>query len=72
VPVPPASPAAGRTLAELDLRRSIGIAVAAVRRGATLFPNPEAEFLLQQGDVLIVAGARAALESFERAMLSPA
>ena len=66
------TPIAGATLAGADLRRKWGVAVVGVKRAGRVLPNPEAEFLLQAGDVLIVAGARSALESFERAMLSPA
>ena len=65
VAVPAASPASGRTLAELDLRRSTGIAVAAVRRGESLFPNPEASLRLEAGDVLVVLGTPPQLERFE-------
>jgi voltage-gated potassium channel len=72
VPVPPASPAAGRTLAELDLRRSTGIAVAAVRRGATLFPNPEASLRLEAGDMLVVLGTPPQLGRFEEMMTAGA
>lgn len=61
----PASPAVGRTLAELDLRRRWGVGVAAVRRGESLFPNPEADLRLEAGDTLVVLGTRAQLESFE-------
>jgi voltage-gated potassium channel len=65
VALPAASQAAGRTLAELDLRRRLGVAVAAVRRGDTLFPNPEATLRLEAGDVLVVLGTPPQLESFE-------
>ncbi|HEX6853244.1 MAG TPA: potassium channel protein [Candidatus Polarisedimenticolaceae bacterium] len=66
------TPISGTTLAGADLRRKWGVAVVGVKRAGRVIPNPEADFRLQEGDVLIVAGARAALESFERAMLSPA
>ncbi len=72
VPVPAASAVAGRTLAELDLRRSTGIAVAAVRRGATLFPNPEASLRLEAGDVLVVLGTPPQLGRFESLMTAGA
>jgi voltage-gated potassium channel len=65
VGIPAASPAAGRTLAELDMRRRTGIAVTAVRRGDALFPNPEASLRLEAGDVLVVLGTPPQLESFE-------
>lgn len=61
----PASPAAGRTLTELDLRHRWGVAVAAVRRGESLFPNPEPTLRLEAGDTLVLLGTRAQLESIE-------
>jgi len=60
-----ANPAVGHTLSELDLRRRLGVAVAAVRRGEALFPNPESSLRLEGGDVLVVLGTRKQLESFE-------
>ncbi len=61
----PSSAAVGRTLAELDLRRRWGVAVAAVRRGESMFPNPEAGLRLEAGDTLVVLGTRSQLEGFE-------
>ncbi|MEW6365436.1 MAG: potassium channel protein [Acidobacteriota bacterium] len=61
----PTSPLAGRTLAELDLRRKCGVGVVAVRRAESLFPNPEANLKLEGGDVLIVLGTNKQLETFE-------
>lgn len=70
VALPCASQAAGRTLAELDLRRRHGVAVAAVRRGDALFPNPEASLRLEAGDVLVVLGTPPQLESFESVVMA--
>jgi voltage-gated potassium channel len=67
-----ASPAAGRTLTELDMRHRWGVAVAAVRRGDSLFPNPEPTFRLEAGDTLVVLGTRAQLEAFEPVVTAPA
>ena len=59
------SPLVGSTLAEADLRRRCGVGVVAVQRGATLFPNPEPNLALNDGDVLVVLGVRDHLEQFE-------
>lgn len=61
----PSSPLVGSTLAEADLRRRCGIGVVAVRRGPTLFPNPEPNLALHEGDVLVVLGVRDHLQEFE-------
>ena len=59
------SPLVGMTLAEADLRRKCGVGVVAVQRGPTLFPNPEPNLALHEGDVLVVLGVRDHLEEFE-------
>lgn len=59
------SPLVGVTLSEADLRRKCGVGVVAVQRGPTLFPNPEPNLALHEGDVLVVLGVRDHLEEFE-------
>jgi voltage-gated potassium channel len=59
------SPLVGSTLAEADLRRRCGVGVVAVQRGETLFPNPEPNLALNDGDVLVVLGVRDHLDEFE-------
>ncbi len=59
-------PLAGGTLAGADLRRRWGVAVVAVKRGPSLLPSPEPDLALMDGDILVVVGARTALEGFER------
>ncbi len=59
------NPLAGRTLAEVDLRRRCGVGVVAVWRAGTLHPNPEASFRLAAGDTLVVLGTRAQLGDFD-------
>ena len=61
----PTSALVGSTLAEADLRRRCGVGVVAVRRGPTLFPNPEPNLALRADDVLVVLGVRDHLEEFE-------
>ncbi len=66
--LPSASSLAGRTLAELDLRRRWAIGVVAVWRDGNLFPNPEADLELRAGDVLVILGDGAAVKAFEHAV----
>jgi monovalent cation:H+ antiporter-2, CPA2 family len=51
-----ASLAAGRTLADLHLRRRTGASVIAVVRGERSYPNPSPEIDLETGDVLVLVG----------------
>jgi CPA2 family monovalent cation:H+ antiporter-2 len=53
----PAAPLAGKTLAEMELRKQYGITVLAVRRDSEMLFNPEADLKLHANDVLIVLGA---------------
>lgn len=52
----PASPAVGRSLRELDLRRRVGVTVLAVTRGGTSSPNPDPSLAIAAGDLLAVMG----------------
>lgn len=61
----PDGPLTGKTLSEASLRRQWGIAVVAVKRDAALLPNPEPDFSLRAGDVLVVLGRKDKVEAFE-------
>ena len=50
------SPAAERTLRDLDLRSKYGLTVIAVRRGARTMASPAGEFRVEPGDRLVVIG----------------
>ncbi len=63
--VEPKSELAGKTLAELDLRRRYDVTVLAVIRGGEPILNPPGEFSLRPGDQLIVLGTREALSQVE-------
>lgn len=52
------SPVAGQTLAESDLRNVSGVSVLAVQRGIETIPNPEADFRIEPGDILVALGTR--------------
>jgi CPA2 family monovalent cation:H+ antiporter-2 len=51
-----ASPLAGASLAEADLRRSCGVTILAVRRGDVVEPNPDPTVALEAGDALVAFG----------------
>jgi CPA2 family monovalent cation:H+ antiporter-2 len=50
------SPAVGKTLMDLDMRKKHGLTVIAVRRQGTTKGNPAGDFMLQAGDRLIIIG----------------
>ena len=54
--VAPGSPADGKTLADLDLRRRVGLAVIAVQRGGHTEGSPGGDFRLRGGDRLVLIG----------------
>ncbi len=66
------SPAAGRTIRQLDLRRASGATILAVTRGGKPQANPPADMLLKAGDVLVLVGAHAELDSARRLLDPPA
>jgi len=59
---------AGKTLAALDIRKSHGLSVLAIKRpaakGEQLIANPGADTVIQGGDVLLVLGDDAAVRAF--------
>ena len=56
------STAIGRTLAELELRRSTGATVLAIQRGGVLHSNPSGDFCLELSDTLLVLGEPSAID----------
>lgn len=61
-----ASPAVGRTLAELNLRGITGATVLCITRGDAGVLVPSAQEMLRPGDVLALAGSPAAVAAAER------
>jgi TrkA domain protein len=51
-------PVAGRTLGEAKVRQRTGVSVIAVQRGGDTFPNPDADFRVEAGDILVTIGTR--------------
>ena len=56
------SSAIGRSLLELELRRTTGATVLAVQRAGVVHPNPAADFRLERSDVLWVLGEPSAID----------
>jgi CPA2 family monovalent cation:H+ antiporter-2 len=54
--------AVGRSLLELELRRSTGATVLAVQRGTEVHANPAGDFRLELGDIALVVGPPAAID----------
>ena len=51
------APLAGKSLAQMELRKSYGVTVLAIRRDGQMLPNPEPDLKLQVNDLLIVMGS---------------
>jgi CPA2 family monovalent cation:H+ antiporter-2 len=60
--VPDGCPAAGRTVADLDLARRSGAALIAVVRGEESFTNPRPELSIEPGDALVLVGSHGEIE----------
>lgn len=58
------SPLVGKSLAEADVRSATGATVAAVERDDDVVQSPEAEFVAEAGDQLIVVGTGENHEEF--------
>ncbi len=63
VRLPRGSPAIGRSLAEINLRGVTGATVLVIQRGDSGVVVPQADHVLQAGDVLALAGAEHAIAS---------
>lgn len=51
-----ASPAAGRSIGQLEVRKSTGVTIVAVLRDSEHIPNPAADFVFQADDTAVVIG----------------
>lgn len=58
----PGSHAAGKTLAELDLRKATGATVIAIARNGEAVTNPGPDFRIEEGDILVLLGAHKDLD----------
>ena len=61
IEVPPGSPAAGKTLGELNLRGRTGAHVVALSRGQHRDPSPNASTRVEAGDLLALTGSGSAI-----------
>ncbi|OGF98001.1 MAG: hypothetical protein A2Z06_02430 [Candidatus Glassbacteria bacterium RBG_16_58_8] len=64
------SPAAGKTLAQLDLRKRTGATIIAIVHNDRSTANPPADSVLTVGDLLVMMGTHRAMDSVEE-LLSP-
>jgi K+:H+ antiporter len=60
--VQPASPAAGRTIRQLELRRVTGVTIIAIVHAGKPVTNPDPDFEIQAGDILVMLGSHAQLD----------
>ena len=58
----PGSTIVGRTLSEIELRRSTGATVLAVKRGAVVHTSPSGDFCLEVSDTIVVLGEPSAID----------
>lgn len=50
------SPAAGRSIGQLQVRRTTGVTILTILRGGEHVPNPTPDLVLEEGDVAVVVG----------------
>jgi CPA2 family monovalent cation:H+ antiporter-2 len=62
VQIEPGSPAVGRTLKDLDIRKNTNATVIAVARSGEAVTNPGPDFTLQPDDLVVLIGAHADLD----------
>jgi K+:H+ antiporter len=60
--VPATSPATGRTIRDLQLRRTTGVNVIAVVRDGKPFTNPSPDWQIEAGDIMVMLGSHAQLD----------
>jgi len=70
-PLPEDSPGLGRSLAQLNLRGRTGATVLAITRDGKSILIPGGREVLQAGDVLAIAGTRAAVEAAQGMLAAP-
>jgi len=62
IQIEPGSPAAGKTLRDLDFRKNSGATVIAIARSGEAIANPGPDFTLQPDDIVVLLGAHADLD----------
>ncbi len=66
ISVPENSPIAGRSIADLEIRKKTGVTIIAVRRGNAVTTNPDPLFRFQEGDIVLFTGD---IESMNKAFV---
>ncbi|NIT31127.1 MAG: sodium:proton exchanger, partial [Armatimonadetes bacterium] len=46
----------GRSISDLRLRSKTGATVMAIKRGETVYQNPDADFVFEEGDIILLVG----------------
>lgn len=59
----------GNSLIDLDIRAEYGINIVAIKRGKDILVSPQADELIQAGDILIVIGADSDITRFEKKVM---
>jgi CPA2 family monovalent cation:H+ antiporter-2 len=54
---------AGKSIAELQVRKKTGATIIAVRRGAEVFTNPSPDFRFKAGDIILFTGERESMNT---------
>ncbi|MBO8178698.1 potassium channel family protein [Aeribacillus pallidus] len=60
---------AGHSILQLDIRAKYGINIVAIKRGNQINVSPQANEVIQKGDVLIVIGADSDINRFEKKVM---
>jgi trk system potassium uptake protein TrkA len=60
---------AGHSIMELDIRAKYGINIVAIKRNKEIIVSPQANEVIQSGDILIVIGADTDINRFEKKVL---
>lgn len=60
---------AGHSIMELDIRAKYGINIVAIKRNKEIIVSPQANEIIQEGDILIVIGADTDINRFEKKVL---
>lgn len=71
VAIPPGSAGAGRTIADLRIRKIHEVTVIGIQRGEERISSPSAADVIKDGDTLIVVGSKAAIERFQERPFQP-
>lgn len=64
------SPIAGKTIAQLEIRKKHGVTVLAIRRGEQMLSNPEGDTVVHSGDLLVALSEPGKLARFAQLLLN--